>query len=94
MESAINHTQINYFGVNQEILIPFDTEKLVDLKKTIALDLNYQSKDKDDFSEVILLGLESHRKLGVFYPKSEYEDIFIDIKKELQEIVKVIKAVK
>lgn len=32
-ESAINYTQINYFGVNQEISIPFDTKKLVDLKK-------------------------------------------------------------
>ena len=92
MELAINSTKINYFGVNQEISIPFNTNKLINLKKTMRLDLNYQSKEKNDFSETILLGLESHSELGVFYPKSEYEDNLKDIKKELQEIVKVIKA--
>lgn len=92
--SAINYTQINYFGVNQEISIPFDTRKFVDLKKMIEVDLRYQSKDKENFSEIISLGLEPYNNLGTFYPKSEYEDIFKNIKKELENIGKFTKNIK
>jgi hypothetical protein len=93
-KSAINYTNIQYFGVEQEISIPFDTRKLIDLEVSIALNLKYESKDDNSFNETIILSLESEKQLGAFYPKYAYDDKLKDIKKELQNISNNIKNLK
>ena len=84
-------SNISYFGVGQVMDIGFRTQMLMDLDKDIILKVNYRSNGNQDFSEIIHLNLGAEKDFGVFYPKSEYEDEFKKLAKELENIGKHVK---
>jgi hypothetical protein len=83
-------SNIVYFGVGQVMDIGFRTQILMDLDKEIVLNVTYSSKDNQKFSEIIHLSLGAEKDFGVFYPKSEYEDEFKKLTKELENIGKYV----
>jgi hypothetical protein len=84
-------SNIVYFGVGQVMDIAFRTQILMELNKEIVLNITYSSKDNQNFSETIHLSLGAEKDFGVFYPKSEYEDEFKKLTKELENIGKHVK---